>query len=455
MPPRRRLVAAQLCIAVALVFVGLLGGWGAYRDISYARQSMWESHLARLRSHGERTVGHIESELAEGLPPHLEWLAEARWLRIHWKTMAERHPERVFAAITNDLGTLVASTGAPSAASPASWRPGTGGAIPTNSFAEAVEDPFQTFEFSMPIYHGGVEVGHYHAGMNRAWIEERWAPLRRDLVIRWTSIIAAIALVVLLASGSLYYITRRTFELQRSLDLTNLRRADELNGLAKGLAHEIRNPLNAIRLNLSSVERSSRDGGRLCPADMADVLAESAREIERIDDLLGELLGYACADPQCLEDVDLVAELESLVEFLRASMDERNIIVRFRPPSGPVMIRIDRHQLRQVLLNLLRNANDAVRSGGLIGVAIEEYDGQVRIIVDDNGPGVSAADRQRIFDPFYSTKDEGTGLGLALVRQYVTRHAGTVRCESAAGGGSRFVIEFPAAAALRSAQVLA
>jgi signal transduction histidine kinase len=155
-----------------------------------------------------------------------------------------------------------------------------------------------------------------------------------------------------------------------------------------------------------------------------------------------------------VEQVNVAEALESLLDFLRETFEDKGILVQTHGVDAPALVKIDPHQLRQVLLNLLNNARDMLPPGGLIEVAIEHDEDRVTLVVEDNGPGVPAADRERIFEPFFSTRDEGVGLGLALVRQYVTRHGGSVRCEPRPGGGSRFVVQFPWVSSPLSAKVL-
>jgi signal transduction histidine kinase len=118
-------------------------------------------------------------------------------------------------------------------------------------------------------------------------------------------------------------------------------------------------------------------------------------------------------------------------------------------PDSQVATRIDRDRVRQILLNLLNNAQDAAGQGGQISVALEHSDGWADVIVSDNGPGVPEEDRERVFEPFYTTKEKGCGLGLSLVKRFAEEAGGTARCESKAGRGARFRVRLPEKSAAR------
>jgi signal transduction histidine kinase len=105
---------------------------------------------------------------------------------------------------------------------------------------------------------------------------------------------------------------------------------------------------------------------------------------------------------------------------------------------------VDADGIRRVLINLLDNALEATPEGGSVTVRSASADGLLRIVVEDTGRGIPPGDRERIFQPYFSTKGRGTGLGLALSRRIVTDHGGTIRAEERAGGGTRFVVELPA-----------
>ncbi len=216
--------------------------------------------------------------------------------------------------------------------------------------------------------------------------------------------------------------------------------------LASGLAHEIRTPLNAIHMNIDLIAEEL-DG--VAP-DAPDAREEFARRVERIRRETARLRKtvdsfLAFARPPRLErkPVDLNDYLSEVIEFVEPEAEARHITIRreFKPKLYPVYV--DTHQLAQVVMNLLTNAREAVGEQGLITVRTRETDDRVEIDVEDNGGGVEPADEARIFEVFFSTKDQGTGLGLGIARRIVEEHGGELLLENRPGKGARFTVSLP------------
>jgi signal transduction histidine kinase len=312
-----------------------------------------------------------------------------------------------------------------------------------------------TFDIRLPISYDGRVVGTYHSGLSVDWFERRVAAECEYTLFGWIVVVGGTALVVLLAVGSLCLITRQAAELQHRLDLADLQRATELSQFIAGLAHEVRNPLNAIRLNLHAIGRVHRGEAELPDSEVGIMIQESTREIGRVAAMIQEMLGYARSEPSRNETIDLQAEIRSTVDLVRQAMEDHHIALLTRMPSGPLWVRIDRSRLRQILLNLLNNSREAVGKGGKIEINVIRARGAVELAVVDNGPGVPAAQRCRIFEPFYSTKDVGIGLGLAMVRKFVDECDGDINYDSLDDTGSRFLIRLPEVVLMQNSEVSA
>ncbi|HET9552810.1 MAG TPA: ATP-binding protein, partial [Anaeromyxobacteraceae bacterium] len=143
---------------------------------------------------------------------------------------------------------------------------------------------------------------------------------------------------------------------------------------------------------------------------------------------------------------DLAELAGQLLDFLAPELAAARVEVRRELSAGLPAVRGDEGPLRAVLLNLVRNSREAMSGGGTLTVAARRLEGFVELEVADTGGGIKPEDQQRIFDPFYSTKERGTGLGLAFVLQVVQEHGGSIRCDSAPGKGTRFTLRLPAAA---------
>jgi signal transduction histidine kinase len=179
-------------------------------------------------------------------------------------------------------------------------------------------------------------------------------------------------------------------------------------------------------------------------------------ETKRLESLLQSFLDFARPAPLEMKEVDLAAIIRQTVEFLAGRAERREIRIACRLPTAPVVAEADPVHFRQVLLNLLLNALDAVRNGGQIWIeagtdepgpsgadatGLEER--RVRIRVADNGCGLPAGERDRLYEPFFSTKETGLGLGLAVCRRIVQAHGGEIRESDREGGGAVFEVLLP------------
>jgi PAS domain S-box-containing protein len=216
--------------------------------------------------------------------------------------------------------------------------------------------------------------------------------------------------------------------------------------LAAGLAHEIRNPLNAAGLQLHLLGRAVDrlpDGDDRAPLKSRVEIVAS--ELKRLEHLLGDFLELARPRPIAREPVDLVALLERVLSLHEPIASARGITVERR--FVPATARGDRERLEQVFHNLVVNALEASAERGVIEVSVEREEGPTPTVlaaVRDNGRGIPEATLARIYEPFFTTKPAGTGLGLTIVRQIVQRHGGAVLIDSAEAKGTRVAVRLPA-----------
>jgi PAS domain S-box-containing protein len=208
------------------------------------------------------------------------------------------------------------------------------------------------------------------------------------------------------------------------LDVTDVRVLERRTRLAEklaavgtfsaGLAHEIRNPLNGATLQLQLLERRLAkivDAERATP--VREPLALVRAELERLSRLVTEFLAFARPAALQARDTDLVATVAQVVELEAQVAAQRHRALELRAPDGPVTVEIDPERIKQIVLNLVRNALDAATSRVIVTV---RRDGAgACLCVTDDGPGISAENLARIFEPFFTTKEGGTGLGMAIV----------------------------------------
>jgi len=234
---------------------------------------------------------------------------------------------------------------------------------------------------------------------------------------------------------------RESRQLIEHLHRTQMSRAEHLatlGELATGLAHEIRNPLAGIA---GVVEIVGRDLPSTSPA--RDVVKDVRLEIAQINRILTDLLQTARPHPPEIRRSDLNATVEHAVMLGRQQAISKPIEIVLRKNSELLEMEHDSAQIHQVLLNLLLNAIQALEGQGTITVEIGERDQSAAITVSDTGRGIAPEHLPNIFRPFYTTKGNGTGLGLSLARRIVEEHQGSIHVTSSPGHGSKFLILLP------------
>ncbi|MBM4343859.1 MAG: hypothetical protein FJ100_10850 [Deltaproteobacteria bacterium] len=231
-------------------------------------------------------------------------------------------------------------------------------------------------------------------------------------------------------------------------DLARAERLTALGHMAARMAHEVRNPLSSIGLNAEMLGEELGRPGELDRAEASELVAAIGAEVERLRELTAGYLVRA-RPAACRQWVDLGALVRELLDFLKPELQQRNISVVFDPPAAAA-VPADPAALRQVLWNLLRNAWEAMSQGGSVWIEVTvRADGAdqvpwARIAVEDSGPGVPAELDEQIFQPFFSNKARGTGIGLAVVREIARDHKGTARLlPGMHGSGARFEVALP------------
>lgn len=212
-----------------------------------------------------------------------------------------------------------------------------------------------------------------------------------------------------------------------------------LGVLSSGVAHEINNPLGVILGYASYLE------GKMAPDDANfRYINEIKRESKRCKKIVQDLLSYARTPKPALEETDVNALLEQIVDFAANHTDMHHVTVtkEFAPDLPHIMV--DGDQMRQVAINLILNAGAAmVRGGRLVVSTFRDDEGYVCLKFSDDGAGISRENLEKIFEPFFTTKAKGTGLGLAITRQIVEMHHGKIAIESEVGKGTTVTVRLP------------
>ncbi|MHB8880661.1 MAG: ATP-binding protein [Thermodesulfovibrionales bacterium] len=224
-------------------------------------------------------------------------------------------------------------------------------------------------------------------------------------------------------------------ELENSnLEKARMERLSALGEMASTVAHETKNPLNAIKLAASYL-KSNFQGGLL-----TEFLGIIEEETERLNEISSDFLGFSKPAPLNLKPCNINAVLEVTVDLIRQEATDRNIEIVVQKDENLPLMPCDFSKIKQALLNLLINAMDVSLAGDTISVFTKAAKAGTQIVVQDTGPGMSTEEIEKIFRPFYSTKTRGSGLGLAIVDRIIKEHGGEIKVDSMPGKGTKFII---------------
>lgn len=208
--------------------------------------------------------------------------------------------------------------------------------------------------------------------------------------------------------------------------------------LAAGMAHEIKNPLTAIKTFAEFIPEKQHD-----PAFLKTLHEVLTREAKRLQEITQDLLHFAKPKPPKFQPIELGSLINSTVDLLSNDLLKNRVQWVINCQHNGLAIQVDSDQIRQVLINLIQNAADAMPNGGKLTISTQANNGCLELIVSDTGQGIPKELLPKIFDPFVTTKDHGTGLGLAMVHSLIQAHRGTIHVDSPAGHGTTFTLRLP------------
>jgi signal transduction histidine kinase len=230
---------------------------------------------------------------------------------------------------------------------------------------------------------------------------------------------------------------------------TESRRAEdlyaEISQLAGGLAHEIRNPLSTMRLNLDLLAEDFRASESDRERRALTKIERVQRESVRLEGMLDDFLRYVRAGRfgNDLVLADLNATVEDIKDFCEPQSLQHGIVTRIQLDSNIPRLALHVDSLKQALLNLIRNAQQAMEDGGELMIRTRREECEAIVDIIDTGKGMTSDVIRRIFEPYYSTRPRGTGFGLPTTRRIIEAHGGTIEVQSTPGKGSQFTIRLP------------
>ena len=227
---------------------------------------------------------------------------------------------------------------------------------------------------------------------------------------------------------------------QRELEaqLNQAERLAALGQMCAGVSHEIRNPLGIIRSTAELM--GSIDGSNDSQKKLSGVIIE---ESSRLNDIVTEFLDFARPLKPNLQDCYLEEVLDKNLQFLKPELDKKKIAIHHNLEGRSLKLRADPQLLYRTFLNIFVNAVQSIENGGTITVNVEEARNHYTVRIEDTGYGISRENLSKIFNPFFSTKEKGSGLGVSIVRNIIEGHGGTIRIESEEGAGTKVMIELP------------
>ena len=294
------------------------------------------------------------------------------------------------------------------------------------------------------------ELGTLVIGVAPEMMQQRIGVLRRDL-LRQAWLIGGLTVSLLFAASlAIWQLFRRGRALEDQAH--EAERMAYVGTLASGLAHEIRNPLNALSLNMQMLHEEAEEGSGLGRSG-GRLLAITQSEIGRLEHLVTDFLSYAKPRELALEEASGSELFEPVRSVLAGEVRARGAELVIDDRSDGARVRVDREQFRQLLLNLTQNALQAterVDRTPQVRLVARRQGQYVALAVTDNGIGLSAKARERMFEIFYSTRKGGTGLGLAIVQRIVKDHEGRIEVDSVEGKGTTIRILLPRVGARQS-----
>jgi len=235
-----------------------------------------------------------------------------------------------------------------------------------------------------------------------------------------------------------------TYNEERLLHMKRIIQTDRLavvGRLAAGAAHEIRNPLTSIKSAIQYIQPEIIDPKK------QKIIQSAILEVNRINEILTGLLSFSRQNNLVKQEFDLIFMFEQTLQLIRNTHIKKQIEFVTQFDHSPLFILADQDQLKQVLMNILLNAIEAIKENGIIQIEVKSslFEGQeyYLITVTDNGSGIKEEQLEKIFDPFYTTKEEGTGLGLSISYGIIQRHGGNIDIRNCPDGGALVEIQLP------------
>ena len=298
-------------------------------------------------------------------------------------------------------------------------------------------------DMAIPFYINGKNVGIVRIGMDK----ESTDSILRDNKRQLLSFLIFVMLITIFSMWILYHNHNRHMarivEIERSLEKAE--RLSSLGQLAAGVAHEIRNPLNAISMASQRLKRDFSPAAEEYNREFQMLCGVIRDEIRRLNGIVEEFLSFSKSRRRLeLQNYPVTEVLQKIVNLTQEEARSKEISIKTRGFANQQTLPMDMDKLQQALLNFVKNAMESIKGAGEIEITMHQRDRDfISITVSDTGCGMTAAEIERIFNPEYTTKEKGVGLGLALAHEIIRGHGGEIRISSTPNVGSDFEIRLP------------
>lgn len=220
-------------------------------------------------------------------------------------------------------------------------------------------------------------------------------------------------------------------------------RLNAITLLAAGVAHEIGNPLNSLTIHLQLLNRELNELNTEDSEPLNELLSVAQREVERLDQIITQFLRALRPSEPRLEQTKINELLAETLDFLKQEIKDRDVLVEVDEASDIPNAQMDRNQIKQAFFNIIRNAIQVMTNGGLLKITVGSNDRFVFVSFTDTGPGIPTEDIASIFDPYFTTKNEGSGLGLMIVQRIMRDHGGELEVHTVPDKGTTFTLYIP------------